>query len=86
MPQSINPTHPPVEDLLDIEAAAALVKLKPSTIYSLTSKRQIPHIKRGNRLYFLRDELVDWLLQGRRPVINGHSATEHLDKVRGGGR
>lgn len=84
MSNGITNTHPPIEDLLDIDAAATLVKLKTSTIYALTSRRQIPHLKRGNRLYFLRHELLEWLLQGRREVIDSSTAEGHLSKQRGG--
>ncbi len=85
MSQDTTPSQLVVEDLLDIEAAAILVKLKPSTIYTLTSRRQIPHIKKGNRLYFLRSELIAWLLQGRRDVITSAAAESHLLKLRKGG-
>lgn len=85
MSNGIAPTQPPIEDLLDIDAAAALVKLKPSTIYALTSRRQIPHLKRGNRLYFLKNELLEWLLQGRRDVISSVTADRHLSSFRKGG-
>lgn len=85
MSNGITPTHPTVEDLLDIDAAAALVKLKRTTVYALTSRRQIPHLKRGGRLYFLKHELLEWLLQGRRDVISTVTADRHLSSIRKGG-
>lgn len=84
MSQPPNPPITPVEDILDITAAAVLVKLKPSTIYALTSKRKIPHYKRGGKLYFRQSELVAWLSEGYRPVVNGSSADAHLRQFRKG--
>jgi excisionase family DNA binding protein len=72
------------EPLIDIDEAASIVKLKRSTLYALTSRRQIPHYKRGGKLYFRRSELIDWLTQGRRPVVDEAAATNHLTKQRGG--
>lgn len=83
MPIATKAPFPPVEELLNVDEAAQLVKLKPSTLYSHTSKRRIPHIKRGGRLYFLREDLLAWLLEGRRPVIDERSAFEHVAKLRG---
>lgn len=40
-------------------------KAKP-TIYSLVAARKIPHSKRGKQLYFSRNELTEWLRQGKR--------------------
>ena len=36
-----------------------------STIYGWTSQRLIPHYKKGNRLYFLKSEIDEWLKSGR---------------------
>lgn len=71
------------EPLIDVDAAAAILHLRRSTIYSLTSRRQVPHYKRRGRLYFLESELVAWLMAGRRDVISANSAIEHESKRRG---
>lgn len=54
-----------VQDTMDIEEAAAFIKLKISTIYEKTSKRLIPHFKKGNKLYFIKSELEDWIKKGK---------------------
>lgn len=64
--------------LIDIDQAASIVKLKRSTLYALTSRRKIPHYKRGGKLYFDSSELMDWLRKGRRDVIDVTSAERHL--------
>ena len=72
------------EHFLSAAEAADLLNLKLSTVYALTSERRIPHYKRRGRLHFRRSELVDWLMEGRRPVIDAGAATTHLSKQRGG--
>lgn len=43
------------------------MKTKASqTLYGFTSKREIPFIKRGKKLYFRKSELENWLLEGKR--------------------
>jgi excisionase family DNA binding protein len=61
------------------EACKILMKSKP-TIYSLVCKKEIPHYKRGKRLYFKRSELLEWLMQGRRKTIEEirHSSDKSL--------
>jgi len=39
------------------------------TIYALTSKRQIPHSKRGKRLVFLKSEIDAWLKAGNQKTV-----------------
>ena len=74
-------TQATVEELLDTTAAAELVKLSIATIYALTSRRQIPHYKRGGKLYFRRSELIEWLTEGRREVITSSTAERHLASI-----
>ena len=54
-------TNPP---FLTLKEAAAFINLAPSTVYKLTSKGDLPHYKRGNRLYFDRQELINWIKEG----------------------
>lgn len=60
----------PVADTpLSAAQAAKYVDMAVNTIYILTSKRQIPHFKRGKRVYFYKDELDNWLKANRRKTI-----------------
>ncbi|MVM35481.1 helix-turn-helix domain-containing protein [Spirosoma sp. HMF4905] len=49
-----------------IELARQVTRLSAARIYTLVSKRLIPHKKRGNRLTFRRSELLAWLDEGNR--------------------
>lgn len=71
------------EPLIGIDEASAILRLKRSTVYAHTSNRTIPHYKRGGRLYFRRSELLAWLAEGRRPVINQGSVDGHNANMRG---
>jgi len=52
-------------DILDIHQAAEFVKKKVNTLYEMTSSKTIPHFKKGNKLYFKREELEQWLSEGK---------------------
>lgn len=48
------------ERLLDINEAAAVLKVKPGTLYSWVSKRTIPFRKVGSLVRFHYGELMAW--------------------------
>lgn len=56
----------PASDVLSIEKAAELLKLSKTTIYGLVNRRSIPHSKKGKRLYFSKDDLIEWMKSGKR--------------------
>jgi excisionase family DNA binding protein len=58
--------HPTEPDIYDIRAASQYLGLALSTIYTMTSRREIPHFKRGRRLMFRRSELDQWVQEGKR--------------------
>ena len=53
------------EKLITIKEAADLIHLAVPTIYNLVSKKKIPHYKRGKRLYFFKEELIDWIKENK---------------------
>ncbi|EJL62817.1 helix-turn-helix domain-containing protein [Flavobacterium sp. CF136] len=58
------------EELMTIEAAAELLKLSVATIYTKVSKNEIPVNKQGKRLYFYKQELLNWIKSGRIKTID----------------
>ncbi len=54
------------DELLTIQQAAEILKLSVPTIYGLVSRTEIPHAKKGKRLYFSKQELLDWVKAGRK--------------------
>jgi hypothetical protein len=55
-----------VPEIGGIELAQQVTYLSKARLYALVSTRQIPHAKRGNKLYFNRTELQAWITAGSR--------------------
>lgn len=53
------------EEILGINEAAKLLRLKVSTLYSKVCRNEIPHNKSGNRLYFSRQELINHIKKSK---------------------
>ena len=60
---SSNPINNSVseKEFLTIDEAAKFIDRPKSTIYNLVSKNEIPFKKKGKRLYFLRQDLVNYI-------------------------
>lgn len=56
---------------LSISDVVRLTGYSISTIYKLTSQRQIPHYKapNGRKLFFLKEEIIKWMTENKKPVI-----------------
>jgi excisionase family DNA binding protein len=49
-------------DYMDVNELASYLKMSISHVYTLTSKREIPHIKvLGKKLLFDKSEILEWL-------------------------
>ena len=55
--------------LFTIEQASEFLNLAKQTLYTFTSKRQIPFIKRGKKLYFKKVDLEGWLNEGKKATV-----------------
>jgi len=51
--------------LLTIQQAAEFLNLSKSTIYSKVSRGELPHMKKGKRLYFFQKELTAYIKSGK---------------------
>lgn len=58
-------TKEETEEIMNVEKAVKHLGMSRVTIYQYTSKRAIPHFKRGKRLFFKRSELDNWLTGNR---------------------
>jgi excisionase family DNA binding protein len=54
-----------IEPLLDADAVAQLLSVKPSWIYEAVRSRRIPHVKIGRHIRFVRTDLEAWIAQER---------------------
>jgi excisionase family DNA binding protein len=63
--QEVKPTAQAVSEILDVKQAANYLRLKVTTLYEKTSRKLIPHFKKGNKLLFKRAELEAWISEGK---------------------
>jgi excisionase family DNA binding protein len=57
-------------DILSAGEAAVFLKIKMATLYEKTCEKKIPHFKKGNKLYFYRAELEQWLMEGKVKTVD----------------
>ena len=56
--------------IVEIDEACQITRKAKPTIYTLARKGLIPAYKRGKKLYFYEDELLQWIESGRKPFLN----------------
>lgn len=61
-----NSAPPESDQFLTIKQVAEMICLKVPTIYGLVQRAEIPVCKRGKRLYFSKQEIMDWLKAGKK--------------------
>jgi len=71
--EAVSPAEPsydvPEEGILTVNDVCDKLDLKRGTVYNLTHKQEIPHFKRGGRIYFDRGEIDDWIRRDRRKTL-----------------
>lgn len=65
-PTDALPPSPLSEPLLDAQAAAALLSVRPSWVYEAVRTGRVPHLKIGRHVRFLRSNLERWVVGQRR--------------------
>ena len=72
--------------IVEIDEACKITRKAKPTIYTLARKGLIPAYKRGKKLYFYEDELLQWIESGRKPLqtlnLQEHAAEIVLDVKR----
>jgi excisionase family DNA binding protein len=53
------------EPLLTADDAAALLRVRRSTVYELARTRRLPHVRVGRRILFVRSDLAEWVVASR---------------------
>ena len=54
---------------IGIEDACRIIQKAKSTIYALVRKGLLPSYKRGKKLFFFEDELLEWIAKGKKKTI-----------------
>ena len=75
----------PADEVFNIQQAAEFLDLTTQTVYGLVSARKIPFSKpTGSRLYFSRNELIEWLKSHKTQTVEEQARQYQL--TRKGGR
>ncbi len=64
--QSANIASNSLEQPLSVKQAAEFLNIAVPTVYGKVSASELPHMKRGKRLYFLKSHLIKYLEGGKR--------------------
>lgn len=75
----INSKQPTGPKMLTVEEAAALLKKKVSTIYSMNSRGQLPVHHSGNTVVYFEDELLEWIKNNGKMSQTGETIEERAD-------
>jgi predicted DNA-binding transcriptional regulator AlpA len=54
------------EEFLTLKQVSELTGYACPTLYGLIGKNAIPHFKRGQRLFFDREAIINWIKAGKR--------------------
>ena len=57
-------------ELMTIQETAEFINLTVSSVYGLVHRKLIPHVKRGKRLIFEKQVIIEWLKSGRRKTMD----------------
>ncbi|WP_299187923.1 helix-turn-helix domain-containing protein [uncultured Aquimarina sp.] len=61
--------EPEKDKLFTVKEAAEFLELSVPTIYGYVQHKQIPVMKKHKRLYFSKQELMNWIRGGRKKTI-----------------
>lgn len=61
-----NEPAPTAEELMTVQDTAKFLRLSVPTIYNLIHKGELPMMKRAKRCYFTREDLLNYLKEGKR--------------------
>lgn len=77
-----------IPEIFGIKTLQELTNYSKPAIYAKTSKKEIPHFRRDGRLFFRKDEIMEWLMENPVTTTSEHCRTmdEQLVKVRRGRR
>jgi len=72
--EKLEPTNKD-DQLLTVDGAAQFLDCTKPTIYQKTSAGELPYMKRGKRLYFLKADLIAYLKAGRNKTVEEIAAS-----------
>lgn len=73
--QLVNLPQEAKEEYFDIDQASSFLSIAKATLYVKVSRREVPSIRRGKRLYFSKLDLIEYLNGGKRKTKDEIQAT-----------
>ena len=67
------------DDLMTVPQAASFLSLSVATIYAMTSRGELPFMKRAKRCYFSKSELIKYLKGEEKRAGNGGKAGKKME-------
>lgn len=80
-PVQVNETSKPQVKIFRVKTAAEFLGIAESTLYVLTSKKEVPFYKKNGRIYFMEADLIDYLKQAR--IKTKDEIDQEINKKRG---
>src|SRR5699024_120650 len=74
------------EEIMQTDQLCRYLKIKKAAIYQLTTYKRIPYFKKGKRLFFKKNEIDEWLRNGRKASVAHVEEEDMLSKVGAGKR
>lgn len=71
-----------ISPIMTIKQVSAYLDLSLSALYKMTSTKEIPHAKRGKRLYFDKKDIDAWVLENKITTSSDieKMATEYIQR------
>jgi len=57
-------------EFIGAKEVSGLLKFTLSTLYTKFCKGEVPAFKKGNRLYFSRSDLIEWIENGKKATLD----------------
>lgn len=54
---------------VNIKVVAELTSLTVPTLYGYVQRNEIPYNKKGNRLYFFKSDIIEWIKTGKQKTL-----------------
>src|SRR5690606_25846053 len=61
--------QPEIETPEPLDFVSEITGLSKPTLYGYVQRNEIPYHKKGNRLYFFKSEIVDWIKTGKQKTL-----------------
>lgn len=58
-----------IETPINLDEVTKITGLTKPTLYGYVQRNEIPYNKKGNRLYFFKSEIIDWIKTGRQKTL-----------------